>query len=269
MASTLLIGTLLAPTPSVAQTTTCSGGPAPGPTPILEIAAASIICVNNDDRVSNGDLPDAIALETNGDDHFIDLDNSGDLTATDDGIDAVTDGARSFITIENSGDINAGGYGIVAGTVGTENSGVTIDNSGDIVAGGALGIYATTSGNAAGPAGNAGVVIDNSGDVSADLRGIQAHTEGQAYGANSNAGIVIDNSGDLAAFTGIYARTAGHVGSAGGQSPYARAMPLTPARFAMLPKLVTVWRQRLQQYGRRPVQFRHVGQSRRRQSSHQ
>lgn len=140
LASTLLIGTLFAPTPSVAQTTTCSGGPAPGPTPILEIAAASIICVNSDDRVSNGDSPDAIGLATNGDDHFITLNNSGDLTATDDGIDAVTDGAGSFITIENSGDINAGGYGIVAGTVGTENNGVTIDNSGDIVAAGALGI---------------------------------------------------------------------------------------------------------------------------------
>ena len=96
LASTLLIGTLLAPTPSVAQTTTCSGGPAPGPTPILEIAATSIICVNGDDRVSNGDSPDAIALETNGDDHFINLDNSGDLTATDDGIDAVTDGRRQL-----------------------------------------------------------------------------------------------------------------------------------------------------------------------------
>ena len=118
LASTLIIGTLFAPTLVSAQTTTCTGGPGPGPTPILEASATPIICVNTDDRTSNGTSPDAINLSTTGDDHYIDLYNSGLLTASQDAIDTRSRGDNSFITIETVGDISAATNGIFAGTAG-------------------------------------------------------------------------------------------------------------------------------------------------------
>src|SRR4029077_18580769 len=101
LASTLLAGLLFAPTSASAQTTPCSGGPAPGPTPILEASAAPIICVNTDDRTSNGTSPDAINLLTTGAGNFITLSNSGVLTAARNGILSETFGDNSFIDITN------------------------------------------------------------------------------------------------------------------------------------------------------------------------
>ena len=119
LASTLLVGTLFAPAPAVAQTM-CTGGPAAGPTPILEFSnSAPIICANNDDRKGTVADPDAINLSTAGADHYIDLYNSGPLTASEDGIDTQTEDDNSFITIENVGDIDAGNTGISAVTEGS------------------------------------------------------------------------------------------------------------------------------------------------------
>jgi autotransporter family porin len=209
LASTLLAGVFIAPAPAAAQTVTCSGGPGPGPTPILETSTTSpIICTNAEDRTSNGTSPEAIALGTTGDDHFITLDNTGKLIASDDGIDAVTTGDRSSVTVTNGGDITAATYGIVAGTTGA-NSKVSVTNSGDVSAAGALGIYGLSAGDATGTSGDASVTINNSGDVSADLRGIEARSTGVANGDGSNTSVSILNQGKIAAFTGIYARSEG------------------------------------------------------------
>jgi outer membrane autotransporter protein len=210
LVSTLLIGGLFAPTPTAAQTTTCSGGPAPGPTPIMEASAAAIICVNNDDRTSNGTSPDAINLSTTGVGSFIDLYNGGVLTAADDGIDTSTTDADSFITIENVGDITAGTFGLDATTAGV-NSGIVIDNDGDIVAAlndptvppsAADGIYAFTSG------GNSPIAIQNSGDITVYGAFVPLPPPDQAYSAGvydgvyavsvgGNSGITVVNSGDI------------------------------------------------------------------------
>lgn len=217
LASTLLIGSLFAPAPAAAQTTTCSGGPAPGPTPILEASADPIICVNNDDRFSNGSSPDAINLSTVGGGSYIDLHSSGLLTATGDGIDTRTMGVDSFITIDNAGDIDADGSGIVAWAYGNatgtgSNSSIDIDNAGDITSSGPVSagaIYAVTTGNANGDHSNVGIDIDNAGDLTAERGGIVAGSLGDAFGADSNAGIDIDNWGDIDATYGIYAVTRG------------------------------------------------------------
>src|SRR5262245_58924224 len=223
LASTLVIAALFAPTPVSAQTTTCTGGPGPGPTPILEATTAPIICVNNDDRSSNGTSPDAINLSTTGGGNFITLYNSGTLKAADDGIDTGTTGNDGFITIENVGDINAGASGIRTQTSGDangaySNAGIDITNSGDIVSNGVVdagAIYTVTQGSANGAYSNTGIVIDNEGDLTADRAGIVAGTFGNANGAYSNAGIEIDNEGAIdSGVYGIYAKTNGSANGA-------------------------------------------------------
>ena len=204
LASTLIIGALLPPTHALAQTTTCTGGPGPGPTPILEATAAPIICVNTDDRTSNGTSPDAINLSTTGSGNYITLYNSGLLSAATSGIYALTSGnaigsySDSGIEIDNAGDINAGSLGIFVQTSGNangnySNTGIDIANAGDINAG-FNGIDAVTSGDANGAYSNSGVVIGNTGDIGVNgYVGIAARTYGSANGANSDAGIGIDN----------------------------------------------------------------------------
>ncbi|MGZ8400280.1 MAG: autotransporter outer membrane beta-barrel domain-containing protein, partial [Methyloceanibacter sp.] len=156
---------------------------------------------------------------TTGDDHYIDLHNSGILTASVDAIDTRTTGNNSFITIDNIGDIAAGSYsaGIFALTSGNadgpySNSGIAIDNSGDIAAG-LIGIDAQTFGSATGDHSNSGSAINNSGDIAAGSNysaGIDAQTTGSATGASSNSGIAIVNSGTVVGnYFGIRAYTDG------------------------------------------------------------
>jgi autotransporter family porin len=227
LASTLVIGTLFAPTHALAQTTTCTGGPGPGPTPILEATTAPIICVNTDDRTSNGTSPDAINLSTTGNANYITLYNSGILTAVDDGIDTSTTGNNSFITIENVGAITAGDDGISATTNG-DSSSINITNSGFLDA--TFGIYTHTYGS------NSAATVTNSGDINASYVGILALADGNnndvtvtntgdivAQGAPRAAGIVVDtyaddgdititNSGDI---TADYAGIVSYAGGSG------------------------------------------------------
>ena len=113
LASTLLAACLLAPTPTSAVVACVQ--PA-SPLPILDSSATdAITCVNVDDR--DGGAGDAI-LTTTVSNHYIDLYNSGTLTAGDDGIFTSTTGGNSDIRIENVGDITAGDEGIEATTTG-------------------------------------------------------------------------------------------------------------------------------------------------------
>jgi len=79
LVSTLLLGTVAAPTPAQAVFT-CATFVGTGPAPINPLPQAdSIICVNTEARTSAGG--NAIELSTSGDDHDIYLNNSGKLTA--------------------------------------------------------------------------------------------------------------------------------------------------------------------------------------------
>ncbi len=126
------------PTPAQAAVCFQPGGTAP----ITYLGINDFItCVNTETRM--GDKGYAIELETDGDDHYIDLSNSGILTATDAdtpgdvyGIFTETDGADSPIHIVNSGDIEASSdadraFGIFARTDDTDSP-IHIKNSGDI-----------------------------------------------------------------------------------------------------------------------------------------
>jgi outer membrane autotransporter protein len=196
LVSTLVIGSLFAPSPASAQTTTCTGGPAPGPTPILEATAgpnAPIICVNSDDRVSNATSPDAINLSTAGTNSFIDLYNSGFLTADEDGVDAITFGNNSPVAIQNRGDIVAGDDSIYAESIG-DDSGIVINNEGALNAGSngpdySAGIYARTFGD------RSTIEIANSGSANG-VYGILALT----YGVDS--GITVSNTADIVSVYG-------------------------------------------------------------------
>jgi len=84
LASTLLLGTLIAPSPAAAQVTCAINPPnVPAPPGRIEIInpGDSIDCVNVFDR-NNGAELEVIHLETDGANEFITLDNSGNLTAT-------------------------------------------------------------------------------------------------------------------------------------------------------------------------------------------
>ncbi|MGV1013755.1 MAG: autotransporter outer membrane beta-barrel domain-containing protein [Methyloceanibacter sp.] len=137
LASTLLLGTLAAPAPANAQLVVC-------PPFIAASATDSLIC-NNAVPVTNP-AGSAIDLTTTGIGLFIDVDNSGNLTATHPvnaiGIFGNTNAAGSFIDIFNSGDIVAtatpGVMGFpTAGILGLAfgpGSFITIVNSGDVTA---------------------------------------------------------------------------------------------------------------------------------------
>jgi hypothetical protein len=67
---------------------------------------------------------DCIFISTINDGSFIDLTNSGDLTAGDDGIETITTGSGAFILIDNSGSIVAVDQGISATTGGSTGIGI-------------------------------------------------------------------------------------------------------------------------------------------------
>lgn len=80
LASTLLLGTLLAPAP-VHAAVNCPPGTFPPPGPIaINNPADDIVCVNVFDRYNNAG--DTIHLSTNGVNEYIYLNNSGVLTAS-------------------------------------------------------------------------------------------------------------------------------------------------------------------------------------------
>lgn len=192
LASTLLLGTVATPTP--AHAVTCPqppGGPINVNSPV-----DSIDCVNVFDIFGAPSV--AINLTTSNDDHFITLDNSGNLGAGEIGIYTLTTGASSFIDIVNTGDITVSSFayhvGIFARTGAGANSPITINNSGTLdvttAVNGAYGIIARTSGA------NSRIGITNTGDINAtstatDAYGIYARSSGDS------SGITIDNTGDL------------------------------------------------------------------------
>jgi outer membrane autotransporter protein len=204
VASTLLVGSLLAPAPAVAADNDC---PDDG-TPILLTATAPIICINTEDITATAAAEDAVNLSTTGDGNSIYLYNSGELTSYyGDGIDTRTTGDDAPITIENEGDIAAGTFGIYATTAGA-NSGIEIDNDGDITAAlndptippsAADGIYAFTSG------GNSPISIENEGDITVYGAFVPLPPPDQAY----SAGV----------YDGIYAVTVGQADEANPDTP--------------------------------------------------
>ncbi len=200
LVSTLLFGTMTAPTPAHAVVDCLTAAP-PSPGPIDENNPGdSIICVNTEPRTNAAG--DAIFLGTDGDDEFIRLDNSGLITASDtnvDGIDAETDGDRSPITITNSAKVNvnaeedAEGIEASTGGVSGDSSHITVTNSGDLnVTGGddADGIDTETDGpNSSTTIWNSGYLNVVSGDYSA--AGIESDSDGDT------SPITVTNSGDM------------------------------------------------------------------------
>jgi len=200
LASTLLLGTLFAPTPAHATTDCLSTSP-PAPAPIFTSVADSIVCVNTEAR--NG-TAFAIYLQSNAPGGFIDLYNSGALTAVNtasfaSGIATYAQQVNSPITIENVASITAtstiqNANGIVATTaIGSTGSPVSVENSGDITAdaaGAGFGINVQVNGGAS------PVSIVNSGDIAATGVTFAVGILGQSVGVGSSVSIV--NSGDIA-----------------------------------------------------------------------
>jgi len=211
LASTLLMGTLAAPTPAAAFT--CAGDVGTGPAPISHLSINdSIICVNTEARTNTAG--NAIELGTYNADHSISLNSSGALMATDGasafGIRTTADGTNSPIDVVNSGDIWATGtasYAIgVAASTNSSDSPTSIDNSGDITA--------RSDATAAGVSGitradDSAINIVNSGDLSIDAGQNAIGVSSQAYGASSttvtNTGKIAVSSGDYNAF-GIFSK---------------------------------------------------------------
>ncbi len=115
LASTLLIGSLLTPTPAAAIA--CTQPPSPNPISTVSVTDP-IVCVNTEPRTGVG--VDAIFLQTVGGGHFIDLYNSGTLNTTGLGAHGMftqTYGQDAFIHIVNVAGIATTGqqsYGIEA-----------------------------------------------------------------------------------------------------------------------------------------------------------
>jgi|GEM_PF-939627 len=163
LASTLLLGTIAAPTPATALVTCAPNPPDVPASPgrIVLNETDEIICVNGDTR--NADVAvdrAAIDLTTGiglGNAYPIYLNNSGRLqvygAGSGFGIRTETDNDGSTITIINDGDVSVGllpgdAYGIYAFTRGP-NSGISITNSGNLLVQGDLdsdAIYAETNG---------------------------------------------------------------------------------------------------------------------------
>ncbi len=231
LASTLLIGILVAPAPAAAAIVTCAGDVGTGPLPITHANPDPIICVNTETRINNAGT--AIYLSTTGNGSFIDLNNSGPLAAAAYGIDTYTvddnsgiaivnsasvtsvardaisafaTGSGSDITINNTARLTTGVDGIYANSFYGD---ITINNGGPIVAG-YHGIHAGCEHSASCTSGD--IAITNSGSIKAGDQGILA---GTGYGGD----ITINNSGKItAAYIGIAARTAYGFGS-GDNSP--------------------------------------------------
>ena len=204
LTSTLLIATLLSPSPASAVAT-CPPAlfPPPGPIAIVN-PADDIACTNVFDRSADGGA--VIGLLTSGVNEDISLNNSGELVNTDDfatlGIFAITYGANSSIDIVNRGDITVDSgiiaVGIRAQTDGA-NSPISIVNSGDIAATGdtyrAYGIDAFTDGD------DSAIEIRNGGDLL-----VTTYADFNAYGikADTNgvdSSLIVVNRGDIAVTT--------------------------------------------------------------------
>jgi autotransporter family porin len=210
LASTLFISSVLSPPPAHAVTT-CPPGTFPPPGPISIAVNDDINCVNVFDRTNAGNV---ISLGANGGGHYLNLNNSGNLVATDVGgfaigIFAFTNNGLSPIEIINSGDVAATATGANADAIGIDaftNNGlspVEIINSGDVTAtatganGDAFGIVAFTN------FGSSPIGIVNSADVTVSA----TETNGDIYGirAFTNHGfspIGIVNSGAVNATAG-------------------------------------------------------------------
>ena len=224
LASTLLLGTVVAPTPAAAVVTCALNPPSVPASPgRIDLTGTnnSIFCVNTETRINNAGT--AIGLSTTGDGSFIDLRNSGALSAGAYGIYTKTNDDNSTITIRNRASVTSSydaiyalSYGVGSNitvhnterlTTGVDGiyaysyyGDITITNSGPITAG-YHGIHAGCQYSS--PCFESGdITITNSGDIVAGDQGILA---GTAYGGD----VVIKNSGKINAyFIGIAARTA-------------------------------------------------------------
>jgi hypothetical protein len=224
LASTLVLISVLTPTPAAAVACIQPASP----NPINDTEATFITCVNTEPRTNAAG--NAIYLQTTGTGSYIDLYNSGTLSAANAasgavGILAYTQSANSAVTIENHGDIaatnapSAGAGAIFAYTQGA-NGAVTVENHGDIVAAGSVAfgirtvalnspiavlsdgaIQVTSSNNALGidavGGGNSPIAIENHGNIAADAGNNAYGIHAGTYGASSPIDIV--NSGDVAA----------------------------------------------------------------------
>jgi hypothetical protein len=248
LASTFLIGNLLSPTPAHALTNCLTGNPPPSR--IFTHVADGIICVNVDNRSFAGAVID---LQTTGGNNYINLYNSGALTANAAGaawgieartfsgsgdltsiatgpyggvygIEARADGAGSFIVVENSGNIvstapsDASGIFALAENNGG-GDGVTVTNKANI---------AVTSANylaraivVFGGNGNSPVTVENSGNLTVEVLNNLPYTQVigiQAASGGANSPLTIVNSGDIKAHGG--ALTYGiDAGTGGANSP--------------------------------------------------
>ncbi len=204
LASTLLLGVVIAPAPALAAAECTVGGvdvALPPPTTSINIAAIQpIVCVNGDTRIATGAFPDyaAIGLYTVGIGATITLTNDGSLKSSGGvfafGLHATTAYDDSDIDIHNRGDIQVKntlyGYGIRA-VASASNSPITITNSGEI------GVKATDHADGIFAYGYySPITVTNTGDMTVESAidsadGIDAYTYGDF------AAVSVTNSGDF------------------------------------------------------------------------
>ena len=220
LASTLFIGSALAPKPAHAVTNCLTGNPPPGA--ITTNVTDFIICINVDDRFNMG--PAVIKLQATGGNHYIDLLNSGILTNINpagyaNGLAAATSGGNSLISVTNAArilvDAQSYVYGITVGAA-DGSSPVSIVNSADIMAKSAastaVGLEGITN-NGLSP-----LSIVNSGDIS-----VTAALSATALTAATNNGlspVSVVNRGDLDAISSGGPATGISVETLNGNSPF-------------------------------------------------
>jgi len=206
LASTLLLGTIAAPTPASAQVP-CLPGTFPPPGPIsITTPVGNINCVNGFDR-NDGGTGIVIELVTDTPNETITLDNSGTLTAAAPagnafGVYTKTVNTGGLITITNIGDLaisapQGEARGLYAntgnGVAGAPFSQVSITNYGGIAVtarDATDGIDVETTGDdSAGTIINTGNIVSTS--LNARAEGIDIYTRG----ARSN--VTVDNRGAL------------------------------------------------------------------------
>lgn len=164
LASTLLIGSLLAPAPAFAVVN-CPAGTGPAPLSYLN-QTDDIVCLNTEPR--DGGAGGGIELQTIVGAYYIDVTNTATGTLTGGiGIAAETQASGSPISIDNAATIDTVARGIEALALGSFSP-VIIVNSGAITA--ALGIFA-------GSTSDSPITITNSGRLDTEL-GIEAESEG-------------------------------------------------------------------------------------------
>ncbi|MEM8574698.1 MAG: autotransporter domain-containing protein, partial [Pseudomonadota bacterium] len=235
LASTFLLASIAAPSTAQAQSNCMVGGAAvtldPAPDPILITPAPTppangpIICVNTEARTRGaGPYIAAIELTTNGDEYYIDLTNSGPLTADpvagepSVGIRARATGQRSTITVTNTGDILARSndgrvFGMSVDVRGVEST-ATIENRGSITAKTYGNLDAATGMLVLSMLDDSAVAITNVGEV--EIETVAGTANGIFTAARgSNSSIDITNRDTITAKSsgghgfGIFARTYG------------------------------------------------------------